>query len=79
MKELILASQSPRRRELLAKCTERFTVEAADIEETMDPQKPLPELPVKKVDLPEGVDLLTGEKAGGETELPTYGIRVLKL
>ena len=35
MKELILASQSPRRRELLAKCTERFTVEAADIEETM--------------------------------------------
>ena len=43
MKELILASQSPRRRELLAKCTERFTVEAADIEETMDPQKPLPE------------------------------------
>ena len=32
-----------------------------------------------KVDLPEGTDLLTGEKAGGETELATYGIRVLKL
>ena len=43
MKELILASQSPRRRELLAKCTDRFTVEAADIVETLDPQKPLPE------------------------------------
>ncbi len=32
-----------------------------------------------RVDLPEGADLLTGEKAGGEAELATYGIRVLKL
>ena len=38
--ELILASQSPRRRELLAMMGLRFTVHAADIDETMDPGLP---------------------------------------
>lgn len=36
---LILASQSPRRRELLALFRVPFTVRAADIDETMDPEK----------------------------------------
>ena len=36
MKKLILASQSPRRRELLEKCGIPFTVEAAGITETID-------------------------------------------
>lgn len=35
--ELILASQSPRRRELLSRLGLRFLVEAADVDETMDP------------------------------------------
>lgn len=38
--ELILASQSPRRRELLAQMGLCFTVHAADIDETMDPGLP---------------------------------------
>ena len=37
---LILASQSPRRRELLGLITKEFTVRAADIDETMDPAAP---------------------------------------
>ena len=37
---LILASQSPRRRELLGLITKEFTVRAADIDETMDPNLP---------------------------------------
>ena len=37
--ELILASQSPRRRELLARMGLSFTVSAADIDETMDAEK----------------------------------------
>lgn len=37
--ELILASQSPRRRELLARMGLSFTVCAADIDETMDQEK----------------------------------------
>lgn len=37
---LILASQSPRRRELLGLFHVPFTVHAADIDETMDPGKP---------------------------------------
>jgi septum formation protein len=41
MKSLILASQSPRRRELLEKCGLPFTVDAADIDETIDPAKDL--------------------------------------
>ena len=36
---LILASQSPRRRELLGLTGLAFTVRAADIDETMDPEK----------------------------------------
>ncbi len=36
MKQIILASQSPRRKELLEKCGVSFTVEAADIDEAMD-------------------------------------------
>ena len=38
--ELILASQSPRRRELLARLGLSFRVCAADIDETMDPSRP---------------------------------------
>ena len=37
--ELILASQSPRRRELLGLLNMPFTVRVADIDETMDPNK----------------------------------------
>lgn len=37
--QIILASQSPRRRELLALLRLDFTVKAADIDETMDPAK----------------------------------------
>ena len=43
MKNLILASQSPRRRELLEKCGIPFTVEAADINETIDHSQPVTE------------------------------------
>lgn len=38
---LILASQSPRRKELLALLGRPFTVRVADIDETMDPHKPV--------------------------------------
>ena len=38
--ELILASQSPRRKELLAHLNIPFVVRVADIDETMDAQKP---------------------------------------
>ena len=38
--KLILASQSPRRRELLTMLGLEFTVQAADIDETMDPDLP---------------------------------------
>ena len=38
---LILASKSPRRRELLARMGLEFTVRAAEIDETMDPASPL--------------------------------------
>lgn len=37
--QLILASQSPRRREILGLTGLDFTVQAADIDETMDPEK----------------------------------------
>ena len=37
--ELILASQSPRRRELLARLGLTFTIRPADIDETMDPAR----------------------------------------
>ena len=36
---LILASQSPRRKELLAQLNMPFIVRASDIDETMDPKK----------------------------------------
>ena len=36
---LILASQSPRRKELLGLMHIPFTVRVADIDETMDPEK----------------------------------------
>ena len=42
-KQLILASQSARRRELLAKVGIPFVVDAADIEETIDLTKPIEE------------------------------------
>ena len=38
--QLILASASPRRKELLGLYGIPFTVRAADIDETMDPDKP---------------------------------------
>ena len=38
--QLILASQSPRRKELLALFGQEFIVRVADIDETMDPAKP---------------------------------------
>ena len=38
--EVILASQSPRRKELMAHLNMPFIVRVADIDETMDPQKP---------------------------------------
>ena len=43
MKELILASRSPRRRELLQKCGIPFTADAADLDETINPGNPLQE------------------------------------
>lgn len=43
MKKLILASQSPRRRELLEKCGIPFTCEPADIDETIDDSRDLSE------------------------------------
>lgn len=45
---LILASQSPRRRELLSRLGLPFTVQAADIDETMDPSLP-PEAEVARL------------------------------
>lgn len=41
MKKIILASQSPRREELLVKTGIPFTIEAADIDETLDGHLPL--------------------------------------
>lgn len=41
MKKLILASQSPRRRELLEKCGIPFTCEPADIDEAIDDSRDL--------------------------------------
>ena len=38
--QLILASASPRRKALLSLLGIPFTVRAADIDETMDPEKP---------------------------------------
>ena len=38
--EIILASQSPRRKELMGKLNIPFTIRVADIDETMDAQKP---------------------------------------
>ena len=43
MKSLILASKSPRRKELLEKCGIPFTVEAAEIDETLNEDLPLTE------------------------------------
>ena len=43
MKPLILASQSPRRKELLEKCGHPFSVEAADIDESLKPDCSLEE------------------------------------
>lgn len=43
IKQLILASQSARRKELLAKIGIPFTVDAADIDETIDLSKPIRE------------------------------------
>ena len=37
--EILLASSSPRRRQLLAQLGLTFTIRAADIDETMDPDR----------------------------------------
>ena len=39
-RELILASQSPRRRELLERCHVPFRIEVADIDEALNPDIP---------------------------------------
>ena len=39
--EIVLASQSPRRRELIGLLNIPFRVQVADIDETMDPEKPV--------------------------------------
>ena len=59
MKPLILASQSPRRKELLEKCGMPFVVEAADIDETLNPG----------LTLEEGVKDLSFRKAKAVLEL----------
>lgn len=43
--ELILASQSPRRRELMGRITEHFAVVVSDVEEVRDPAWSVQELP----------------------------------
>ncbi|MBR3202520.1 MAG: Maf family protein, partial [Solobacterium sp.] len=43
MKQLILASKSPRRKELLENCGIPFIVEAAEIDETLKKDVPLTE------------------------------------
>ena len=43
MKNIVLASQSPRRKELLEKTGCSFIIDAADIDETIDQSKPLTE------------------------------------
>ncbi len=43
MKKIILASASPRRKELLSRTGIIFSIETADIDETIDPSKPLSE------------------------------------
>lgn len=43
MKKIILASQSPRRREILEKCGISFTVEPADLDESINDSRPLQE------------------------------------
>lgn len=46
--EIILASQSPRRKELMGKLNIPFVIRVADVDEAMDPQKP-PEIEVARV------------------------------
>ena len=58
---VILASQSPRRRELLAQMHIPFTVQVADIDETMDAQKPVAE-EVARVSLLKAQRVNRGEK-----------------
>lgn len=43
MKKVILASQSPRRKELLTRCIDSFKIDVADIDETIDLTKPIEE------------------------------------
>lgn len=57
MKKLILASQSPRRRELLEKCGIPFTCEPADIDETIDDSRDLSE-EIKRLSLAKAAVIL---------------------
>ena len=59
---IILASQSPRRRELLGKMGLEFSVQAADIDETMDPACP-PEQEVARVSRGKAAAILADENA----------------
>ncbi len=59
---IILASQSPRRRELLGKMGLEFSVQAADIDETMDPTCP-PEQEVARVSRGKAAAILADENA----------------
>ena len=57
MKKLILASQSPRRKELLEKCGIPFTCEPADIDETIDDSRDLSE-EIKRLSLAKAAVIL---------------------
>ncbi len=59
--ELILASQSPRRRELLARLGVSFTVRAADVNETINPAEP-PILEVARLSRKKAAAVSAGEE-----------------
>lgn len=64
MKKLILASASPRRKELLAQLGHPFEVDASDVEETLDPTLAPPELAIS----------LAQQKAAAVAKRHSHGI-----